>query len=819
MVERCGDCQRKFDGLEKWPFRLFVESLPIMLQIALLLLTCGLSRYMWSVNTSVAGIVISFTVLGIVFSIGIVVAGTSSYECPFQTPASIGLRHLRDSGMTRNLLTSLSPSNIISLVHVTRRNTRRLVARLSLPNVVSLMYVTWMDARRGIVSTSHFVYETMRHPLSWEVSPSRIVSCIRSMSTMVGHHIIILLLRIDRAFGNGKQRLAQEFRRFGRAVRLPLTTEDANHQSCARRDGSGLRVRVWNLEALREQNGDNVRCACWVLRNITDPDAIDSDIRLAGIIRWFDGNSNHDPPYDSIVSTFEACFDSTKQPYPGMRNRAYFSARAILQISMRARAQSHERASKYPIPVISSSSFEHTDPDLYHIIHMLELNSGTHGPILSFPRGDTNTHAHSLWMTNLFVNLTHASPNPTLKSYKSYLNAAVTDRRPVIANILLIWDMFLGGHVEEETLWAVDKSYAVVLLSFFCLLNVVHASDSLEAILSHLSITVMNGITDGSYLHHLIYLLEFLAAWEKRPVYLTLMAYQWCSTISEVAGRLGPSRITISLPSILRLLLQHRFRPQDIDAYTAERGFSEVGPGCDPDHLDSTPHNSHRYPQQLTPPMYAYLLFITLQIGFHCDTPSCDQSALHLVHISHHEWVFETAFSSGDDDVIADAVCVWIVSGTLPGLCECYLTKHVERDMPFTPRLRLAIIHAIECIWHNELEVSGLDIVHWLNHLNIDVDDVVDGESWAWLLVKVMRSPMGLENLSSCHRHSLEKLVASKHFLCLESRDIEVMRSLEKAEDWEKLGVWMVTMWSGLLGSESMEGIEKVTIKLLSRRL
>jgi len=190
-------------------------------------------------------------------------------------------------------------------------------------------------------------------------------------------------------------------------------------------------------------------------------------VRLAGTIRWFDGNSNHDPPYDSIVSTFEACFDSTKRPYPGMRDRAYFSARAILQISMRARTQSDERASKYSIPAISSSSFEHTDPDLHHIIRMLEHNSGTCVPTFDFPSGDTNTHAHSLWMSNLFVDLTRADANPTLKSYDSYLSAAITDRRPVIANILLIWDMFLGGHIEEETLWAVDKSYAVVLLSFF----------------------------------------------------------------------------------------------------------------------------------------------------------------------------------------------------------------------------------------------------------------------------------------------------------------------------------------------------------------
>ena len=488
MIERCGDRQRKFDGLEKWPFRLFVESLPIMLQIALLLLTCGLSRYMWSINTSVASVVISFTVLGILFYIGIVVAGTSLYECPFQTPASIGLRHLRDSGTTRRLFISLSPSNVILLIYATRRNTRRLVARLSLPNfvslmhaarrktrrlvarlsmpnVVSLMYATWMDARQGFVSASHFVYNTMRHPLSWEISPSLIVSCIHNMSTKVGHQTIILLLQIDRAFGNAKQRLAQEIRRFGRTVLLPLTTMDSNHQPRAHRDGLGLRVR--NLEALRKRNMDHVRCACWVLRNITDPEAIDSDIRLAGTIQWFDGDSDHDPPYDSIVSTFEACFDSTKQLYPGMRDRAYFSARAILQVNMRARARSHECASKYPIPAISSSSFKHTDPDLHHIIRMFKHNSGAHGPILDFQSGDTNAHAHSLWMSNLFVDLTRTGPSPTLKSYKSYLSAAVTDHRPMIANILLIWDMFLGGYVEEGTSWAVDKSYAVALLSFF----------------------------------------------------------------------------------------------------------------------------------------------------------------------------------------------------------------------------------------------------------------------------------------------------------------------------------------------------------------
>jgi hypothetical protein len=426
MIERCGDRQRKFDGLERWPFRLCMESLPIMLQIALLLLACGLSQYMWTVNTSVACVIVTSTVLGILFYIGIVAAGTSSYECPFQTPVSIGLRYLSDSETTRKLLANLSPSNVLLLIHTTWKNIRQ--------------------APCGI-------YDVTRSPSSWGVSLSHI-----------GHQTIILLLRIDRAFGNAKQRLVRGFRRFRRTP-LPITTEGAHLQLAVRQKGPGLLVRVRNLETIRKQNMANACCVSWILRNITDPEAIDSAVRLAGTIRWFDGDSDHNPPFDLIVFTFEACFDSNKRLYPGMRDRAYFSARAILQINMRARAQSHERASKYPIPPVSTS-LQPTDPDLHHIIRMLEGNFAPGKFTLDFPRGDTTTRGHSLWISNLFVDVTCTGPTPTLGSYESYLSAAFTNHRPMIANTLLMWYIFLGGHVEEETIWAVDKSYVMVPLSF-----------------------------------------------------------------------------------------------------------------------------------------------------------------------------------------------------------------------------------------------------------------------------------------------------------------------------------------------------------------
>ena len=296
-IERCGDRQRKFDGLERWSFRLFIEILPIILQIALILLACGLSRYIWSINMSVARLVISFTFLGLLFYIEIFIAGISSYECPFQTPISMVLRQIRDSETTWRLLANVSPGNIISL---TRRNAPKFLERLSPHSVASLVYATWVDARQRFFSTSHRAYDTIRHPLSCDFSLSHIPSYLHHTATKFGHQTIILLLRIDRAFGNAKHRVVQRIRRFRRAGLLPTSTRDAHHQppSLISHNSGGLRLRVLNLEWIRRQNAADVRCVSWILRNITDPEAIDSAISLAGEIRWFCGDSNYDPPFD-----------------------------------------------------------------------------------------------------------------------------------------------------------------------------------------------------------------------------------------------------------------------------------------------------------------------------------------------------------------------------------------------------------------------------------------------------------------------------------------------------------------------------------------
>jgi hypothetical protein len=379
----------------------------------------------------------------------------------------------------------------------------------------------------------------------------------------------------------------------------------------------------------------------------------------------------------------------------------------------------------------------------------------------------------------------------------------------------------------------------------------VYASDLLETILSHLSTRVMNVIANGNGLQHLNLLLEFLAAWENRPVYLTPMTYQWCSAISKAAGRLGVGKALAnpppSLPEIesqlqskdlcqdCHYLQPHpRPRPQDLVnsdfpsgakylSWKTEREFFHVGPDCDPVHMDDASCHTCGCPQNMISLHRVMLLPIILEIGFHLAGPG-HQSILYLNYTSHHAWALEVAFSSNNDEVIADAVNVWIVDSnhTPPGYFASYFAKRVESSRPFSPRLRQVLICAIGPIWNRNPEVLGLESVCLLNRLNIGIEDVVEKEVWGTPLAAMICLPTGLESLSTHYWCLLDKLAVGTDFLRSPGlRSVEVMRSLKEAEDWEKLEIWMVVVWQSLSSSTPtpmMEDIERVTLKLFSRR-
>ena len=93
-IERSHNRQRKLDGIVTWYFDYVLESLPLMLQAALLLLGCALSRYLWEVSAPVAYVLLGVTSFGVLFYLFIVIAAAASESCPYQTPASIAFRYL-----------------------------------------------------------------------------------------------------------------------------------------------------------------------------------------------------------------------------------------------------------------------------------------------------------------------------------------------------------------------------------------------------------------------------------------------------------------------------------------------------------------------------------------------------------------------------------------------------------------------------------------------------------------------------------------------------------------------------------------------------
>ena len=392
MIECCGDRQQKCDGLEKWPFHLFVESLPMMLQAALVLLVCGLCRYMWSINASVAYTLIVMTGLGATLYTVVVIVGTSWYACPFQTPISAALRGARKK----------------------------------------IRGGTWKEVRRNI----------------WNKVRSGVVSS--------GGYFKRMLPRII-------QTLKQRILPLLRGPLLPTANSIGNSQ--AQEPGPWLKLKPEDLATAHRANADDVQCVSWILRNITDPEALDAAVRLAGTIRWFDDGIEADPPYDSIVSTLEGCFDSAGKLYPGSRDRAYYSGRAMMWINSLAVCKSKELARKHPLP---SAKYVGSpiDPDLGHLILVLgkefpeeqrvaELLATTLEP----------TRSHTQWTSDVLLSRTWALDPPDYERVLPMIHGAHKTKSAIPLNAtlnrLLSWCILLGSRPAEEVLNVQNKSYDI----------------------------------------------------------------------------------------------------------------------------------------------------------------------------------------------------------------------------------------------------------------------------------------------------------------------------------------------------------------------
>lgn len=194
-IDESRNRQRKLSGMVSWRFDLVMESLPLMLQSALLLLGYALSRYLWTINLTVASVVIGITCIGLAFYVFIVIAGTIADNCPFQTPTSHILRSIYRLDNSRNRYISRARRAVLRLWIRTTRLSRITTLRLLLP-----LFTTLKTKRRSLVDlpqrkkavrlfskkeTDHDAYNVDAGCIVWMIDTARGQTASRIISNFI----------------------------------------------------------------------------------------------------------------------------------------------------------------------------------------------------------------------------------------------------------------------------------------------------------------------------------------------------------------------------------------------------------------------------------------------------------------------------------------------------------------------------------------------------------------------------------------------------------------------------------------------------------
>jgi hypothetical protein len=368
-----------------------------MLQIALLLLSVGLSRYMWAINVSVACTIIGLTAFGAAFFILIVIAGTSSYECPFQTPASLALRALGVHKGFGRLVSFLGIRALFRNIGI-RPLFRNIGIRPLLRNVGSLAFR---------------IKESISKAIRRHVAPVRVEGPVLPQQTP-GYPTTPYFL--------------------GRPLPKPV--------------------------ARRTDRADAL-CVNWTFSRMTAPEAIDSALRLACTIRWYRNGVDPQPPSDAFGFVLRRCFEfgmvlswKRDRAYDCARVicRLYVLAWAKSDDSEEPR-----RPSPLPREWADNISGDH---DLRSTLALLNTFSHPINvtPRIDFTGISVE---HAIWVSDTLLYLDWARRKDYRKNFfLSALLLKYKGSLPTraLANVVLAACVSLNGPVSEELLVVEDKS-------------------------------------------------------------------------------------------------------------------------------------------------------------------------------------------------------------------------------------------------------------------------------------------------------------------------------------------------------------------------
>jgi len=229
------------------------------------------------------------------------------------------------------------------------------------------------------------------------------------------------------------------------------------------------------------------------------------------------------------------------------------------------------------------------------------------------------------------------------------------------------------------------------------------------------------------------------------------------------------------------------------------------------------------------------LILRSLQIGFRHLDPRDDKIAAELTHTEHHQKLIETVFRYGCDEWIGNLLQAWTSRSdfhepyTLLKTCARYL---VDLQSP-SARLRSLVIRAIELIGYQEFEQVGVGkFFKLLDKLRVGVEDMKNSSystrpdldkvyRWTRILIAAINSSEGIR-LSYSYWELLVEITplvpCFREDFCSHCRP-QITTSLEDAKDREKLECWIGVAWAlWHLDSAEAEGLKRVALSLFRQR-
>ena len=433
LHERCQRRQQKLDGLEAWHFNTILATLPIFLQLSLFFFGVALAANIWTLQHTVASVIMATTGFGVIFSFFTVVSSLRSPDCPFQTPVST---------ISHHILQGISPFR--AMVRETW---------LVWADFLNLLRKYWMGFIDHLREFSGRALRTAKDLISWWITPF-----VAQLPRMFCPMTQFRSMPADPETAGGPEQVASA----GSVPLQPIPACEEMPPVPAREGTASLTDFVWDLGLglpVETAPAYAVQSSAiqWILETSTDMDNIAAAIGMLPEIEW-PAEDNVVVVFNRLKSHFHACFDPVRQILPLAQARAVACLKAMCQFNVEqdmtnevwCYSDGHIYVISYP-----GSYYVIPDHDFLAVSFAVDIHHSVKLDMASIPLHDR------MWIARMFTYRLYNGANGPhyVDSVIGFIGTCLDSKAPtrLVADCVLLAGMLLGGKVNRRDLARLDK--------------------------------------------------------------------------------------------------------------------------------------------------------------------------------------------------------------------------------------------------------------------------------------------------------------------------------------------------------------------------